>query len=333
MRSGSPALPAPDEGTVAGRYELGPVIGVGRCPVVRRGRDLHGGAPVAIKLFHPGASPHDHRQLQQELAALALLEHPRAGRAARRRHRGGSSVRGHRTGRGPDGGRPHPGRADAGRRGAHARRAARRRARARARRRLRAPGHQAGQRHPGAREPATTGRFRHQSCGGEHGRHHRGLRRGHGCLPGPGAGARRVGRSARRRVRARSAVAGGADRAAGVPRRCGRVGHRAAVPPTGGAARAAHRPERAAGRDDLGRPDRAPDGRRGGHRAGSPPGGRAGRRGRWPAAGALAPAPAPGGAPIAEPPTPGLGRAPGGGGSASRGWPCWCSCCWLPWSA
>ena len=76
MRSGSPALPAPDEGTVAGRYELGPVIGVGSSAVVRRGRDLHGGAPVAIKLFHPGASPHDHRQLQQELAALALLEHP-----------------------------------------------------------------------------------------------------------------------------------------------------------------------------------------------------------------------------------------------------------------
>jgi serine/threonine protein kinase len=73
---GEPALPAPHEPAVAGRYELGPVIGVGSSAVVRRGRDLHGGAPVAIKLFHPGASAHDHRQLQQELSALALLEHP-----------------------------------------------------------------------------------------------------------------------------------------------------------------------------------------------------------------------------------------------------------------
>jgi serine/threonine protein kinase len=75
VRSGDRALPALDEGTVAGRYELGPVIGVGSSAVVRRGRDLHGGTPVAIKLFHPGASANDHRQLQQELAALALLEH------------------------------------------------------------------------------------------------------------------------------------------------------------------------------------------------------------------------------------------------------------------
>ena len=31
---------------------------------------------MAVKLFHPGASAHDHRQLQQELSALALLHHP-----------------------------------------------------------------------------------------------------------------------------------------------------------------------------------------------------------------------------------------------------------------
>jgi eukaryotic-like serine/threonine-protein kinase len=71
-----PALPEPDERPVVGRYELGPVIGIGSSAVVRRGRDLQGGEPVAVKLFRPGGTVHDRRQLQQELAALATLEHP-----------------------------------------------------------------------------------------------------------------------------------------------------------------------------------------------------------------------------------------------------------------
>jgi serine/threonine protein kinase len=74
--SGDPPLLGADEFPVAGRYELGPVIGVGSSAVVRRGRDLHSGGPVAVKLFRAGASLHDRRQLHQELATLGTLEHP-----------------------------------------------------------------------------------------------------------------------------------------------------------------------------------------------------------------------------------------------------------------
>ena len=61
---------------MAGRYELGPVIGVGSSAVVRRGRDLRDGGQVAVKMFRPGASLHDRQQLHQELTTLATLEHP-----------------------------------------------------------------------------------------------------------------------------------------------------------------------------------------------------------------------------------------------------------------
>jgi eukaryotic-like serine/threonine-protein kinase len=71
-----PAQPDPDEPPVAGRYQLGPVIGVGASAVVRRGRDLRGGEPVAVKLFRPGGTPFDRRQLDRELAALTALRHP-----------------------------------------------------------------------------------------------------------------------------------------------------------------------------------------------------------------------------------------------------------------
>ena len=43
---------------VAGRYELGPVLGSGSSAVVHQARDLHRGADVAFKLFRPGASAH-----------------------------------------------------------------------------------------------------------------------------------------------------------------------------------------------------------------------------------------------------------------------------------
>jgi serine/threonine protein kinase len=66
----------PDDHPVAGRYQLGPVIGVGSSAVVRRGRDLHDGEQVAVKLFHPGASVYERRQQRQEMEALAQLEHP-----------------------------------------------------------------------------------------------------------------------------------------------------------------------------------------------------------------------------------------------------------------
>jgi eukaryotic-like serine/threonine-protein kinase len=52
------------------------VIGVGSSAVVRRGRDLVDGEPVAVKLFHPGSSAADLRQQRQEITALSRLDHP-----------------------------------------------------------------------------------------------------------------------------------------------------------------------------------------------------------------------------------------------------------------
>jgi eukaryotic-like serine/threonine-protein kinase len=66
--------PEPAKRAVLGRYQLGPVIGVGSSAVVRKGRDLRDGGPVAIKMFHP-ASTHDVRQQRQEMEALSRLDH------------------------------------------------------------------------------------------------------------------------------------------------------------------------------------------------------------------------------------------------------------------
>ncbi len=65
-----------DDDPVAGRYALGAVIGVGSSAVVRRGRDLVDGEPVAVKLFHPGSTAADLRQQRQEISALSRLDHP-----------------------------------------------------------------------------------------------------------------------------------------------------------------------------------------------------------------------------------------------------------------
>jgi eukaryotic-like serine/threonine-protein kinase len=74
---------APDQATygdaprvVAGRYVLGPVLGVGSSAVVYRARDLERGELVAIKCFRSGASEHDLRQQHREMTALARLDHP-----------------------------------------------------------------------------------------------------------------------------------------------------------------------------------------------------------------------------------------------------------------
>jgi serine/threonine protein kinase len=75
---------APDEAVafgdvprvVAGRYELGSVLGAGSSAVVHRARDLRRGVEVAIKCFRPGASERDLRQQRQEMALLARLDHP-----------------------------------------------------------------------------------------------------------------------------------------------------------------------------------------------------------------------------------------------------------------
>ena len=61
---------------VAGRYALGPVIGVGSSAVVHRARDLQGNREVAVKCFRPGATADDLRQQRQEMRALAHLHHP-----------------------------------------------------------------------------------------------------------------------------------------------------------------------------------------------------------------------------------------------------------------
>jgi eukaryotic-like serine/threonine-protein kinase len=61
---------------VAGRYELGSVLGAGSSAVVHRARDLRRGVEVAIKCFRPGGSERDLRQQRQEMALLARLDHP-----------------------------------------------------------------------------------------------------------------------------------------------------------------------------------------------------------------------------------------------------------------
>lgn len=61
---------------LAGRYEIGPVIGVGSTATVHRGHDLRDDLPVAVKLFHPGASADDVRRQRRETDALAGLGHP-----------------------------------------------------------------------------------------------------------------------------------------------------------------------------------------------------------------------------------------------------------------
>jgi eukaryotic-like serine/threonine-protein kinase len=61
---------------VAGRYELGPVIGAGSSAEVHRARDLRLGTEVAVKRFRVGASAHDLRQQRREMEALANLHHP-----------------------------------------------------------------------------------------------------------------------------------------------------------------------------------------------------------------------------------------------------------------
>jgi serine/threonine protein kinase len=66
----------PEGRLVAGRYRLGPVIGIGSSAVVRRGRDLRDGVRVAVKLFHPGGTAQDRRQQRREMDALSRLDHP-----------------------------------------------------------------------------------------------------------------------------------------------------------------------------------------------------------------------------------------------------------------
>jgi serine/threonine protein kinase len=52
---------------IAGRYRLGPVVGLGSSAVVRRGRDERTGRPVAVKIVH---GP-DRQRVRDEADALA----------------------------------------------------------------------------------------------------------------------------------------------------------------------------------------------------------------------------------------------------------------------
>jgi eukaryotic-like serine/threonine-protein kinase len=61
---------------LGGRYELGPVIGVGSSAIVHRARDLRRRVMVAVKQFRPGASLRDLRRQRQEMLMLARLRHP-----------------------------------------------------------------------------------------------------------------------------------------------------------------------------------------------------------------------------------------------------------------
>lgn len=61
---------------VAGRYELGSLIGIGSSAEVYRARDLRAGRAVALKWFHPGAGVEDLRRQHQELVVLSRLDHP-----------------------------------------------------------------------------------------------------------------------------------------------------------------------------------------------------------------------------------------------------------------
>ncbi len=64
---------------VAGRYELGTVIGAGTTGTVYRGRDLKSNEPVAIKVLHPEIiinAPELLERFRREGEALRRLDHP-----------------------------------------------------------------------------------------------------------------------------------------------------------------------------------------------------------------------------------------------------------------
>jgi serine/threonine-protein kinase len=70
----------PDPELMAGRYELGPVIGQGGMGTVRRARDLRLGRDVAIKFLRPdlAADPDVRRRFEEEARAAARLGHAHA---------------------------------------------------------------------------------------------------------------------------------------------------------------------------------------------------------------------------------------------------------------
>ncbi|OXM47590.1 serine/threonine-protein kinase [Amycolatopsis alba] len=61
---------------LAGRYEVGDLLGRGATARVFRARDLHERREVALKLFHADTMTRDERRRQQEIEALSSVRHP-----------------------------------------------------------------------------------------------------------------------------------------------------------------------------------------------------------------------------------------------------------------
>jgi hypothetical protein len=61
---------------LAGRYEVGPLVGIGGTAQVHRAWDRHRGCPVAVKVFRPGAAPTPGYGGARELQVLTGVRHP-----------------------------------------------------------------------------------------------------------------------------------------------------------------------------------------------------------------------------------------------------------------
>ncbi|MFI9456841.1 protein kinase [Amycolatopsis sp. NPDC052450] len=61
---------------LAGRYEVGELLGRGATSRVFRAHDLHEGREVALKLFHADTMLRDERRREQEIETLSAVRHP-----------------------------------------------------------------------------------------------------------------------------------------------------------------------------------------------------------------------------------------------------------------
>jgi hypothetical protein len=71
------AVPGPGEGNalLAGRYDVGALVGLGGTAQVYRAWDHQGGCPVAVKIFRPGSAPAPGYGGARELAMLTGVRH------------------------------------------------------------------------------------------------------------------------------------------------------------------------------------------------------------------------------------------------------------------
>ncbi|MEC3978470.1 serine/threonine-protein kinase [Amycolatopsis sp. H20-H5] len=68
--------PDPRPWLVAGRYQVGRLLGEGSTARVYRAHDRHRDRPVALKLFHQGAAAVEERRQAQEIRILRGIRHP-----------------------------------------------------------------------------------------------------------------------------------------------------------------------------------------------------------------------------------------------------------------